>query len=84
MNRLTPDERRRSNELRRTNTTPRGSRAIALDRLAHRTEVGWGRNARVAIAITVVLGAILALLQFAPTLALHGPGSLIDWLLPRL
>jgi hypothetical protein len=84
MNRLTPDERRRANELRRLNATPRTSRAIAIDRVAHRTAAGWGRNTRAAIAITAVLGATLALLQFAHALALHGPGSLIDWLLPRL
>lgn len=84
MNRLTADERRRANELRRLHATPPSSRAIALDRLPHRTEAGWGRNARVAFVITVVLGMALALLQLTPALALHGPASLIDWLLPRL
>jgi hypothetical protein len=84
MNRLTTDERRRANELRRLNATPPASRAIALDRLPHRAEAGWGRNARVALTITVLLGAALALLQLAPALGLHGPASLIDWLLPRL
>jgi hypothetical protein len=84
MNRLTVDERRRANELRRLNATPPASRTIALEPLPHRTHVGWGRNARLGIAIIAVLGATLALLQVAHALALHGPGSLIDWLLPRL
>jgi hypothetical protein len=84
MNRLTADERRRANELRRLNATPRTSRAIALDRLGHRTAASWGRHTRAAIALTAALGATLALLQFAQALALHGPGSLVDWLLPRL
>jgi hypothetical protein len=84
MNRLTLDERRRANDLRRLKATLPASRAIALNRLRHRTDVGWGRHARVGIAITAVVGATLAMLQFAQALALHGPGSLIDWLLPRL
>jgi len=34
--------------------------------------------------VTVALGGALALLQLAQTLSLYGPGSLLDWLLPRL
>ena len=84
MNRLTPDERRRANDLRRLKATSPASRAMAVNRLRHGTDVGWGRNARLGIAITAVVGATLVMLQFAHALALHGPGSLIDWLLPRL
>ena len=84
MNRLTVDERRRANELRRLSTTLGAPRALAVEELAERTSVAWGRNARLATLITVILGGVLALLQLAQTLSLYGPGSLLDWLLPRL
>jgi hypothetical protein len=84
MNRLTVDERRRANELRRVSTTLGASRALAVEELGGRTGAGWGRNARLATLITVILGGVLALLQLAHTLSLYGPGSLLDWLLPRL
>jgi hypothetical protein len=83
MSRLTLDERRRANELRREGTTTRAARAFAAaEDLEH--AVGRRRNARVATLITVVLGGALALLHLAQTLSLYGPGSLLDWLLPRL
>ena len=82
MNRLTVDERRRTNELRRVSATTGASR-VSVDHLEDRT-AGWGRNARVATLVTVALGGALALLQLAQTLSLYGPGSLLDWLLPRL
>jgi hypothetical protein len=82
MNRLTVDERRRANELRRLGATSRGPRAITVEHLQPRT--GWGRNARVATLITVALGGAAALFQLAQMLSLYGPGSLLDWLLPRL
>jgi len=84
MNRLTVDERRRATELRRLSTTLGAPRALAVEELGERTGAGWGRNARLATLITVILGGVLALLQLAQTLSLHGPGSLLDWLLPRL
>ena len=84
MNRLTVDERRRANELRRLSTTLGAPRALAVEELGERTSVAWGRNARLATLITVILGGVLALLQLAQTLSLYGPGSLLDWLLPRL
>ena len=84
MNRLTVDERRRANELRRLRTTPGAPRALAVEDLHERTGAGWGRNARLATLITVILGGAFALLQLAQTLSLYGPGSLLDWLLPRL
>ena len=82
MNRLTVDERRRANELRRVGTTRLAPRALVLDDLSVGT--GWRRNARVATLISLVLGGVLVLLQLAHTLAIYGPGSLLDWLLPRL
>jgi hypothetical protein len=85
MNRLTVDERRRTNELRRLNATVRGPHAVTAHQLAHQAAApNWGRNARVASLITLVLGGALVLLQLAQTLSLYGPGSLLDWLLPRL
>jgi hypothetical protein len=80
MNRMTGDERRRANELRKMAATSRASRAIAV----RDAGAGWGRNARLATLITLILGGLLAVLQLAQTLSLHGPGSLLDWLLPRL
>jgi len=80
MNRLTADERRRANELRRTGASRRAPRTLTLEHIG----AGWKRNARVATLITLVLGGALVLLQFAHTLSLSGPGSLLDWLLPRL
>jgi len=82
MNRLTVDERRRANELRRMGATTRPPRALVLDDL--RVGTGWRRNARVATLISLVLGGVLVLLQLAHTLAIYGPVSLLDWLLPRL
>lgn len=83
MNRLTVDERRRANELRRVAATTRVPRAITLEHLEPRG-VGWGRNARIATLVTLALGGALAVLQLAQTLSLYGPGSVLDWLLPRL
>jgi hypothetical protein len=82
MNRLTVDERRRANELRRMGAVRRAPRALAFEDVGIGT--GWKRNARVATLISLVLGGILVLLQFAHTLSLYGPGSLLNWLLPRL
>ena len=84
MNRLTVDERRRANELRRLGATTRTSRVVAVEEFQRDTAATWGRNARFATLITLVLGGLLALLQLAQTLSLYGPGSLLDWLLPRL
>ncbi len=84
MNRLTVDERRRTNELRRLSEMVRDPRAVTAHELAHQAAPNWGRNARVASLITLVLGGALVLLQLAQTLSLYGPGSLLDWLLPRL
>ena len=84
MNRLTVDERRRMNELRRLSTTGRTPRAVTADGLAHQAGPHWGRGARLASLITIVLGGALVLIQLAETLSLYGPGSLLDWLLPRL
>jgi hypothetical protein len=84
MNRLTVDERRRANELRRVSATLGAPRALAVADLSERTGAGWGRNARLVTLITVILGGVLALLQLAQTLSIYGPGSLLDWLLPRL
>jgi len=83
MSRLTADERRRANELRRVGATLRAPRAVALEHLQPHTG-GWGRSAKVATLVTVALGAALVFLQLAETLSLYGPGSLLDWLLPRL
>ena len=82
MNRLTVDERRRANELRRMGTARRAPRTVAHEYLYG--GAGWTRNARVAMLITLALGGILVILQVAHTLSLHGPGSLLDWLVPRL
>jgi hypothetical protein len=82
MNRLTVDERRRANELRRVGPTSLAPRALVLDDL--RVGAGWRRNARVATLISLALGGVLALLQLAHTLSLYAPGSLLDLLLPRL
>ena len=83
MSRLTADERRRANELRRLGARMRGPRVVTIEHLEPR-EVGWGRGARVTTLVTVALGGALALLHLAQTLSLYGPGSLLDWLLPRL
>ena len=83
MNRLTVDERRRANELRRVGATIGAHRAVTVEHLEQRG-TGWGRNARVVTLITVALVATLALLQLAQTLSLYGPASVLDWLLPRL
>ena len=83
MNRLTVDERRRANELRRVAVTTRAPQAITVEHLEPRG-AGWGRNARIATLVTLALGGALALVQLAQMLSLYGPGSLLDWLLPRL
>jgi hypothetical protein len=82
MNRLTVDERRRANELRRVGTARLAPRALVLDDL--RVSASWKRNARVATVIALALGGVFALLQLAHTLSLYGPGSLLDVLLPRV
>lgn len=82
MNRLTAEERRRAAELRRTSQV-RESRVLAVPTLAHRPE-SRTRSARVAALVTIALGGALALLQLGQQLAMYGPGSLLDWLLPRL
>jgi len=84
MNRLTADERRRANELRRMGTTARAPRALAVADFDRSIPASWIRNARVGTLITLALGALLAFLQLAQTVSLHGAGSLLDWLLPRL
>jgi len=83
MSRLTADERRRANDLRRLGARMRAARVVTIEHLEPR-EAGWGRGARVTTLVTVALGGALALLHLAQTLSLYGPGSLLDWLLPRL
>jgi hypothetical protein len=83
MSRLTAGERRRANDLRRLRVRMRAPRVVTVEHLETR-EAGWGRGARVTMLVTVALGGALALLQLAQTLSLYGPGSLLDWLLPRL
>lgn len=82
MNRLTAEERRRATELRRASQV-REPRAITLDALAPRSE-SRARSARVATLVTVALGGAMVLIQLVQELAMYGPGSLLDWLLPRL
>jgi hypothetical protein len=82
MNRLTAEERRRAAELRRTSQI-RDERVIAVGTLSHRPESRM-RSARMAALVTIALGGALALIQLGQQLALYGPGSLLDWLLPRL
>jgi hypothetical protein len=82
MNRLTVEERRRAAELRRTSQT-RQPRAITLETLPQRPET-LARSARVAALVTIALGGAMALIQLGQELATYGPGSLLDWLLPRL
>ena len=84
MNRLTVDERRRANELRRLSATARPTHALTVDHLHAPSGAHWGRNARLATLITVILGGALALVHVAQTLSLQGPASVVDWLLPRL
>ncbi|HEV8586884.1 MAG TPA: hypothetical protein VGT02_18125 [Methylomirabilota bacterium] len=85
MSRLTADERRRTHELRRSGVSRPTAKAITVDQFElEQPAVAWGRSARVATVVTVALGGLLALLQLAQTLSLYGPGSLLDWLLPRL
>ena len=84
MSRLTVDERRRMNELRRLTGSGRAPRAVTANALAQHAAAQWGRSARLASLITVALGGALALFELARTLSLYGPGSLLDWLLPRL
>jgi len=62
----------------------RASRVVAVEGFPRGAGEGWGRNARIATLVTLVLGGLLAIVQLAQTLSLHGPGSLLDWLLPRL
>ncbi len=82
MNRLTAEERRRAAELRRAGRA-REPRAIALGTLAPRSE-SRARSARVATLVTVALGGAMVLIQLVQELAMYGPDSLLDWLLPRL
>jgi hypothetical protein len=82
MNRLTAEERRRAAEIRRTSQL-REPRAITIGPLSHRPE-SRTRSARMAALVTIALGGALALIQLAQQLAMYGPGSLLDWLLPRL
>jgi len=82
MTRLTPDERRRANELRRSSTRGNAPRALVFD--DPRMRLGLKRNARLAALLTLVVGGVLVLLQLAHALSLYGPGSLLDWLLPRV
>jgi hypothetical protein len=79
---LTAEERRRAAELRRASQT-REPRVITLDTLAPRSESG-ARSARVATLVTVALGGAMVLIQLVQELAMYGPDSLLDWLLPRL
>lgn len=82
MNRLTAEERRRAAELRRTSQL-REPGAIAVGTLPHRPE-SRTRSARIAALVTIALGGALALIQLGQQLAMFGPHSLLDWLLPRL
>jgi hypothetical protein len=82
MSRLTAEERRRAAELRRTSQV-RESRVVAVGTLPHRPESRM-RSARMAALVTIALGGALALIQLGQQLAMYGPGSLLDWLLPRL
>ncbi len=82
MSRLTADERRRTNELRRVPATRPAASAVMVDEL--QPHPGWGRGARVATLVTVAVVGLAAVAQLAQTLALYGPASLLDWLLPRL
>jgi hypothetical protein len=83
MSRLTADERRRANELRRNHAAGRMPRAVTVDQLQARTE-GWGLGARIATLVAVGAGGLFAVAQLAEQLALLGPASMLDWLLPRL
>ena len=82
MNRLTAEERRRAAELRRASLS-RQPRTIALATLQARPE-SRTRSARIAALVTVALGGALVLIQLAQQLAMYGPASLLDWLLPRV
>jgi hypothetical protein len=82
MSRLTAEERRRAADLRRTSQI-RQPRAITVDTLQQRPE-SRARSARVAALVTVALGGAMALIQLGQQLAMYGPSSLLDWLLPRL
>lgn len=82
MNRLTAEERRRAADLRRASQT-REPRAITLGTLPPRSE-SRARSARVATLVTVALGGAMVLIQLVQELAMYGPDSLLDWLLPRL
>jgi hypothetical protein len=82
MSRLTTEERRRAAELRRTSQT-RQPRAIAVETVPQHPETR-ARSARVAALVTIALGGALALIQIGQQIALYGPASLLDWLLPRL
>ncbi len=84
MNRLTVDERRRANELRRLSATAQTSHTLTVDHVPTPSDAHWGRSARLATLITIVLGGALAIFHFAQTLSLQGPASVVDWLLPRL
>jgi hypothetical protein len=81
MNRLTADERRRANELT-AQASRRVARAVTADQLAQ--QHGWERNARRAAVIGLGAAATYAVAQCLQQLAVFGPGTLLDWLLPRL
>jgi hypothetical protein len=82
MSRLTTEERRRAAELRRTSQT-RQPHVIAVETVPQHPE-SRTRSARVAALVTIALGGAMALIQLGQQIALYGPGSLLDWLLPRL
>jgi hypothetical protein len=81
MSRLTVDERRRANELRTREIQRRVPRAVAHVDAGAR---GWEKGARRAAAIGIGLAATFAVFQFIQQLAVYGPGTLLDLLLPRV
>lgn len=82
MTRLTAEERRRAAELRRASQT-RQPRVITLAAMPQRAE-SRTRSARVAALVTIALSGAMVLIQLGQQLAMYGPSSLLDWLLPRL
>ena len=82
MSRLTTEERRRAAELRRTRQTPQAD-VVAVATIPEHPETR-SRSARLAALVTIALGGAMALIQLGHQIALHGPASLLDWLLPRL
>jgi hypothetical protein len=82
MSRLTTEERRRAAELRRTSQL-REAPVLPIETVAHRPERRT-RSARIAALVTVAVGGVVALFELGHQLAIYGPGSLLDWLLPRM